>query len=34
MRGFSVAAAERSGIGYALATDFDEDKTARMVASF
>jgi anti-sigma factor RsiW len=34
LRGFSVAAAERSGVGYALASDFDEEKTVRMVASF
>lgn len=34
MRGFSVAAAERAGIGYALASDLDEEKSVRMVASF
>ncbi|HTJ81657.1 MAG TPA: hypothetical protein VL400_08020 [Polyangiaceae bacterium] len=34
MRGFSVAAAERSGVGYALASDLDEDKSIQMVASF
>ena len=34
VRGFSVAAAERSGVGYALASDMDEDKNVQMVASF
>ncbi|NUP11584.1 MAG: hypothetical protein HOW73_36525 [Polyangiaceae bacterium] len=34
MRGFSIAAAERSGVGYAIASDFDEDKSVQMVASF
>lgn len=34
MRGFSVAAAEREGVGYALASDLDEDKSVQMVASF
>ncbi|MBK6514172.1 MAG: zf-HC2 domain-containing protein [Polyangiaceae bacterium] len=34
MRGFSVAAAERSGVGYAIASDLDEDKNIQMVASF
>lgn len=34
VRGFSIAAAERSGVGYALASDLDEDKTVQMVASF
>ena len=33
-RGFSVAAAERSGVGYALASDLDEDNNVQMVASF
>lgn len=33
-RGFSVAAAERSGVGYALASDLDDDKNVAMVASF
>lgn len=34
LRGFSVVAAERQGIGYALASDLDEDKGIQMVASF
>jgi anti-sigma factor RsiW len=34
LRGFSVAAAERSGVGYALASDMDEDNSVQMVASF
>jgi len=34
VRGFSVAAAERSGVGYALASDMDEDRSVQMVASF
>ncbi|MBL8742797.1 MAG: zf-HC2 domain-containing protein [Myxococcales bacterium] len=34
VRGFSIAAAERSGVGYALASDLDEEKTVQMVASF
>ena len=34
MRGFSVAAAERRGVGYALASDLDEDNNVQMVASF
>lgn len=34
MRGYSVAAAERSGVGYAIASDLDEDKSVQMVASF
>lgn len=34
MRGYSVAATERAGIGYAMTTDLDEDKTVQMVASF
>jgi hypothetical protein len=34
VRGFSIAAAEKSGVGYALASDLDEDKTVQMVASF
>ncbi len=34
MRGFSVAAAEKRGVGYALASDMDEDRSLKMVASF
>jgi hypothetical protein len=34
MRGFSIAASERSGVGYALASDLDEDNNVQMVASF
>ncbi len=34
VRGFSVAAAERAGVGYALASDLDEDNNVQMVASF
>jgi hypothetical protein len=34
VRGFSVAAAERSGIGYAVASDFDDEKSAQLVANF
>lgn len=34
LRGFSVAAAEKKGVGYALASDLDEDKSLQMVASF
>lgn len=34
MRGFTVAAAERRGVGYALASDLDEDNNVQMVASF
>ena len=34
LRGYSVAAAERSGVGYALASDMDEDNSVQMVASF
>lgn len=34
VRGFSVAAAERAGVGYALASDLDEDNNVKMVASF
>ncbi len=33
VRGFSVAAAERRGVGYALATDLDTDDSVRMVAT-
>lgn len=29
--GYSIAAAERSGVGYALATDLDDDESARLV---
>jgi anti-sigma factor RsiW len=32
VRGFSVAAAENSGVGYALASDLDADKSAQLVA--
>ncbi len=31
MRGYSVAAAEKSGVGYALATDLDYDRSAQLV---
>jgi hypothetical protein len=31
LRGYSVAAAEKSGVGYALATDFDDDRSAQLV---
>ncbi len=31
LRGYSVAAAEKSGVGYALATDFDGDRSAQLV---
>lgn len=31
MRGYSVAAAERSGVGYALASDLDDDRSAQLV---
>lgn len=34
LRGFSVAAAEKRGVGYALASDMDEDKSLQLVASF
>jgi negative regulator of sigma E activity len=34
VRGFSVAAGERSGIGYAVASDFDDEKSAQLVANF
>ncbi len=34
VRGFSIAAREKSGVGYALASDLDEDNTVQMVASF
>jgi hypothetical protein len=34
VRGFSIAAAEKAGVGYAVASDLDEDKTVQMVASF
>lgn len=33
VRGYSFAATERSGVGYALATDLDNDTSARLVAS-
>jgi len=31
LRGYSIAAAEQSGVGYALATDLDTDESTRMV---
>lgn len=31
LRGYSVAAAEKSGVGYALATDLDDDRSAQLV---
>lgn len=31
LRGYSVAAVEKSGIGYALATDYDDDRSAQLV---
>lgn len=34
MRGYSVAATEHGGVGYALASDLDPEKNALMVASF
>lgn len=34
VRGYSVAAAEAKGVGYALASDLDEDKSAQAVAAF
>ncbi len=33
VRGYSFAATERSGVGYALATDLDNDTSAKLVAS-
>jgi len=33
LRGYSVAAAERSGVGYALASDLDDDKSAQMMVA-
>lgn len=33
MRGYSVAAMEESGVGYALANDGDEDETTKLVAA-
>jgi anti-sigma factor RsiW len=33
LRGYSVAAAERSGVGYALATDLGDDQSAQLVAA-
>jgi anti-sigma factor (TIGR02949 family) len=33
VRGYSFAATERSGVGYALATDLDDDTSARLVAA-
>jgi anti-sigma factor RsiW len=32
-RGYSIAATEQRGVGYALASDLDDDKSAQMVAS-
>lgn len=32
-RGYSIAATEKRGVGYALASDLDDDKCAQMVAS-
>lgn len=34
VRGFSVVAAEKSGIGYAMASDFDDDSSAKLVSNF
>lgn len=34
VRGFSVVAAEKSGIGYAMASDLDDDRSAQLVANF
>jgi hypothetical protein len=34
VRGYSVAAAEQGGVGYALASDLDDDRSVQMVASF
>lgn len=34
VRGFSVVAAEKSGIGYAMASDFDDDRSAQLVSNF
>jgi len=31
LRGYSVAAAEKAGVGYALATDLDDDRSAQLV---
>jgi len=31
VRGYSVAASERNGIGYAMASDLDDDENARLV---
>jgi len=31
LRGYSVAAAEKGGVGYALATDLDDDRSAQLV---
>ncbi len=33
VRGYSFAATERSGVGYALATDLDDDTSAKLVAA-
>jgi hypothetical protein len=32
-RGYSIAAADRRGVGYAVATDLGEDEGAEIVAS-
>lgn len=34
VRGFSVVATEKGGIGYAMASDLDDDRSAQMVANF
>jgi len=34
VRGFSVVAAERSGVGYAMASDLDDDQSTQLVANF
>lgn len=34
VRGFSVVATEKSGIGYAMASDLDDDRSAQLVANF
>ena len=31
LRGYSVAALEQSGVGYAVASDFDQDESTKMV---
>ena len=32
VRGFSVAAAENAGVGYAMASDLDADRSAQLVS--